>query len=204
MITFIGDAATSTKYTPPGFPTLVGQTLGIPIHNLAVVSALRHSVSYHVLEALREQLPTVPPDTTDAVVFLGTDDLDTMANGPTAVEAVEAQFLRLTSTLKSAGIRVHLVTVRNYSQDPSYSRPQIQDKSAWQARMQGATDTFDDWMLTLGFPTLDVRRYPDLMANASYRNGVVFSPPGLNKIAAHVASWFQKCDRDHCVPMKTL
>ncbi|MDP9016761.1 MAG: SGNH/GDSL hydrolase family protein, partial [Candidatus Eremiobacteraeota bacterium] len=204
-IVFIGDAGMSGFYSPPGYPVFVAQSLGIPIHNLTALTEGHNPTNYYAVDALKQELPNVPADTTDAVISLGTNDLGPIAVGQTPLRAVEGQVLAVMTALNAAGIRVHVITLRNYASDPRYPNPPAKNRVQWQANMQLAVNKFDDWLLSLGYPTLDVRKYPDLMDNASYNDGIAISEVGQHRIAAHIAKWFQQCDRNNeCVTLKTI
>lgn len=136
-------------------------------------------------------MPRLPNDTTDAIVFLGIDDLNWLIQGSESFAEAEAAYLKIINILRQRNISIYLITVRNYIRDPNYPfRPKNEPQA--QAAMQRVTDELDDWIISLGYPTLDIRKIPDLMDDATYRDGVHLSELGLVRMSSHIAQWFHE------------
>ncbi|MDP9017476.1 MAG: hypothetical protein M3N19_04050, partial [Candidatus Eremiobacteraeota bacterium] len=152
---------------------------------------------------LTSEVPKVPADTTDAVVFLGAEDLGALVPGNDVIR-VEGLLKEIVTTLKNRGIAVHLITLRNYSLDPKFANPKP-NKSKWQADTAAVVQSIDDFELSLGVPTLDIRAHPDLMDSATYSDGVSFNAGGQRLIASYIMNWFRHCDTNgKCVTERSV
>lgn len=81
------------------------------------------------MQDLAEELPLVPKDTTDAVLFLGLDDLRYLGMGATPLDETITANAAIVAKLHARGIRVYQVLIRDYMKDPMF-HPQPRDLEA--------------------------------------------------------------------------
>lgn len=188
VISFIGDSATSALYSPPGYPVLVGKILGVKIHNLAV----KYPPSYNIIQALQEELPHVPADTTDVVLFLGVDDLASLANKDRPLAAVEAANAEIVATLRARKIRVYQLTIRDYTQDPMFF-PRPYDRPTMPRIRYFVHELNASFRKNPDVTIVEAPSWSDVYAGKWSTDGIHFGPQALRRFARHVADAL----RDH-------
>ena len=169
-------------YSPPGFPLLVGKLLGIKIHNLAV----KYPPSYSMLQALQEELPHVPADTTDAVLYLGVDDLRMLATDNETLASVEAANAEIVAALRARKIRIYELTLRDYTQDPMFV-PQSYDIPTMPRIGRFVNELNAYFRATPGVSVVDAQAWDDVYAGKWSTDGIHCNAESLPRFAAHVA-----------------
>lgn len=183
VYTFIGDSTSAAVFVPPGIPTLVSKLMHVRIHNLVT----KYPPSYTVLEALAEQVPNVPADTTDAVVWLGLDDVRAIGEGQESLTAVEEAYARIIASLRARKIRVHELTVHDYTHEAAF-RPAARDVPAALAKITDATSALNQYFeSTAGSALIDVRHWPDVYAGNWSLDGIHMSAQRQKLFAKHLA-----------------
>ncbi len=182
VISFIGDSTTGALYSPPGYPALVGTMMHVRIHNLAV----KYPPSYTTLQALLEELPTLPADTTDAVLFLGVDDLTMLGDKRIPLKEVEDANRAIVASLHKRRIRVYELTIRDYTQEAAW-HPQPYDLKS-RSKIRYYVDALNAfYRATPGVTIVDARAWSDVYAGKWTPDGIHMFPDSLRRFAAHVA-----------------
>jgi lysophospholipase L1-like esterase len=182
-IAFIGDSLSIGAYLPPGspaYPELAGAALHGRVHNLGVAGIT-------TWEAMRRELRLVPPETTIAVIYLGTNDL---MQGPIEHSArlgsgalMHAAFLTMVTALKHNGVATYVVLLRDLGKMPRFAsdRALAQRIGAW-------TESWDRWAATRGAIPIDLRCFSDVDDVRNYQSDQVHpTARGTQLLAEHVA-----------------
>jgi hypothetical protein len=183
VFTFIGDSTSSALFKPPGIPTLVSKQMHVRIHNLVI----KYPPSYTVLQALTEQLPNVPADTTDAVVWLGLDDVRAIGEGQESLIAVEGAYARIIASLRARKIRVHELTIHDYTHEAAFE-PAPRDVPAALAKITDATSRLNQYFeSTAGSALIDVRHWHDVYVGDWSLDGIHMNAQRQKLFARHLA-----------------
>ena len=182
MIAFIGDSTTAALYSPPGFPAIVGTALHVRFHNLA----LKYPPSYNMQQALDEELPNLPSDTSEAVLFLGTNDLRGLALGDEKIADVEAANAKILSSLHARHIRIFELTIRDYTKEPSW-QAQAYDVSS-RDKVGEYVDALNRfYRTTTGVTIIDAADWDDVYTAGWTTDGVHFTDASMRRFANHLA-----------------
>jgi lysophospholipase L1-like esterase len=183
VIAFIGDSLTVGVGLPPGsraYPELVGAELHGRVYNLGVPGIT-------TWDAMLAEVPRVPPETTVAVVYLGTNDLmhDVVESiAPFGSRHImRFAFVSIVNALNRKGIVTYAVLLRDLSTMPRFaSRPGLPQRiAAW-------TDAWDEWAATRGAIPIDLRCFSDVDDVANYVGDQLHpNITGTRLLAKHVA-----------------
>lgn len=195
-VAIIADTVASATPHKPGYPVLIGKNLGWTAQDLSTV---KKPPVFTAAEALQQQLPVVPADTTDALIAIGPTDLDWMARGFEQLAAVEDADLAIVNALLERHIHVYQVTVRDYTSDRHWRRGSIPLRRA--QRIPEWTRLLNRFIAaTPGITVIDLTTHPELEKPGFYEgDGIHLSPAGQEAYAAVISdliagntAWRQK------------
>jgi lysophospholipase L1-like esterase len=156
FITFIGDSLTEGSELPPGakaYPELVAAQLGVLHHNLGIRGLTTR-------EALVQELHLVPPETSTAVIYLGTNDLWRQLvkrRGPGDQRVPRLAFSIMDWALRRNGVTVYAVLLRDMSLMPRFAaNPSVVEP------MHDWIDSWDRWLLEQPVIPIDLRCVPGI------------------------------------------
>jgi hypothetical protein len=110
----MGDSTRFAVYSPPGFPQFVEDLLHVGVDNLAV----KYPPTYTMKYALLEELPLLRADTSDAVLWLGVDDLRYFGMEDEALEDTLDAHAAILALLRTSGIKIYEVVIRDFIRKP--------------------------------------------------------------------------------------
>jgi len=140
-----------------------------------------------MLEALAEQVPKIPSDTTDAVVWLGLDDVRAIGEGHELLATVEKAHAQIILNLRERKIHVHVLTIHDYTHEAAFERAPRDVPSAL-AKITDATQQLNRYFeSTAGASLIDVQRWKDVYAGNWSRDGIHMRPDRQRIFAKHLA-----------------
>jgi len=176
VLTAIGDSITAGVKLPDPqnvWPFLVGRRAGIPVNDLAISGI-------DSIGAQTRELPDVPPNTTLAVVYLGSNDALAIAGGNATLASEESAYRTIVTTLQGQGILVYTVQIRRWESN----NPQVDVALAVDTNVN-LLNAFVATLPGTGKITLD--QYPDTY-NPIYFDSQFLHPndPGNALLAQHI------------------
>lgn len=182
-IAFLGDSLSVGWNLPPGsqtYPETVGAELSARVYNFGIPGIT-------MFDAMLRELRQVPPETTVAVIYLGTNDLiqDVVEHrAPVGSRQVmRLSFLTVVAALKQNGITPYVVLLRDLGNMPRFatSRKLAQEATSW-------THSWDEWAAKHGAIAIDLRCFPDVDDVRNYQSDQLHpTAHGTRLLAEHVA-----------------